>query len=71
MTDEAVHRRLDALEITVAHQDATIADLNRMVTRQWSVIDELRRRIDAIGETLDEAVARAGDAAPQKPPPHW
>ena len=69
MTDTS---RLDALEIRIAHQDATIEELNAAVTEQWKLIDRLERRIAALNERVAEAEASAGSApAANKPPPHY
>lgn len=63
--------RLEELESAVAHQDLAIADLNRMVTGQWRLIETLQRRLEQLSEALDEAVASTGEADPNKRPPHW
>jgi len=62
-------RRLDEVEIRLAHQDRVIAELNEVITAQWRTIDALERRLS---DTLDEL----GKLAPQRdgpepPPPHY
>lgn len=64
--------RLDALEMRIAHQDATIEELNAAVTAQWAVIDRLTRELKALAERTGQVEhalpVRAGD---EPPPPHW
>ena len=68
MTDPS---RLDALEIRIAHQDATIEELNAAVTAQWAVIDRLKREVKQLAErTASVEQAQPGDGA-EPPPPHW
>ena len=62
--------RLDALEMRIAHQDQTIDELNAVVTQQWTTIEQLRRRIDA----MEQQVRSGGyiaDPSTEKPPPHY
>ena len=63
--------RLDALEARIAHQDATIEDLNRVVTEQWRLIDRLTRQVAAMREQVETLAERAGPRAPEPPPPHY
>ena len=59
--------RINDLEIRMAHQDQTIADLNEVITAQWKKLDALERqlkRLSAELETMDQAEAPAN----QKPP---
>lgn len=63
--------RLDRLEMRLTEQDATIEDLNRTVTEQWRLIDRLVRRVEALGDRVEEAAARSGPGAPEPPPPHY
>lgn len=71
MSDQDPAARLDALEIHVAHQEATIADLDAAVTAQWAEIDRLKRRVAELVDRLGETEARVDEALPQKRPPHW
>jgi SlyX protein len=62
--------RLETLETRIAHQDRTIEELNAVVTQQWTAIEQLRRRLDAM-----EAQVRSGsyiaDPSSERPPPHY
>ncbi len=61
--------RLDALEIRIAHQDRTIAELNEVVAEQWKTIDLLSRRVAALIEEFRNAEPRR--EGPEPPPPHY
>ena len=62
-------RRLDEVEIRLAHQDRVIAELNEVITSQWRTIDALERRLsDALDELRKLAPQRDG---PEPPPPHY
>ena len=62
--------RLDALEERIAHQDATIEDLNATITAQWRVIDGLAREMAMLTDRLQDLGPR-GPGAPEPPPPHY
>jgi SlyX protein len=62
--------RVDALEARLTFQDETIETLNKTITEQWLKIDALARRLVTLSERLQEAEARAPDAA-NEPPPHY
>ncbi len=65
--------RIDALEIRIAYQDEAIETLNRAVTEQWRLIDELRRELARLQDRVQQAEDRAaaGPATPEPPPPHY
>lgn len=50
MTDE----KITQLEITLAHHEQQIQDLNEMINRQWKEIDILKRRLDKATSQLAE-----------------
>ncbi|PXA98833.1 SlyX protein [Nostoc sp. 3335mG] len=62
--------RIERLESRIAFQDQTIEDLNAAITEQWSVIDQLRRRLDAMEEQVRSG-SYIADPANEKPPPHY
>ena len=62
--------RIEALEIRVAHQDATIEDLNATITAQWRVIDALSREMASLVDRLHD-LGRREPGAPEPPPPHY
>lgn len=63
--------RIESLEIHVAHQNGTIADLDRVVTAQWAELDRLKRLLSELTDRLGDAEARVDEALPQKRPPHY
>ena len=68
MTD--IPTRLETLEMHVAHQDATIDELNATITAQWRKIDALAREVATLGDRLQDLGRREpGEAEP--PPPHY
>jgi len=70
MTDSAQQaERLDALEIRIAHQDRTIAELNEVVTEQWRTIDGLSRTVARLIEEIRALEPRR--EGPEPPPPHY
>ena len=69
MERETEPTRLDALEMRIAHQDSTIAELNDVITAQWRKIDLLERQIALLREEFQNlSTARDG---PEPPPPHY
>ena len=67
MADE--QSRIEALEVRVAYQDKTIAELNEMVTAQWRKIDLLERKLARVSEELENITP--GTDGPEPPPPHY
>ena len=61
--------RLHALEIRIAHQDRVIADLNDVVTQQWSRIAALDRQLKALREEIQNIAPE--HAGGNQPPPHY
>ncbi|CAJ0883451.1 hypothetical protein AMST5_03433 [freshwater sediment metagenome] len=67
--DDRMISRIDALEIMIAHQERSLAELNEVVASQWRKIDVLDRQILQLREEL-QSIAPARDA-PEPPPPHY
>ena len=64
--------RIEALEIQIAHQDATVEALNQVITSQWKQIDILTRQMPR----LTDRIAAAEQSIPstpgnELPPPHY
>jgi SlyX protein len=69
---ETLAKRIDALEMRLAHQDRTIEDLNETITAQWKEIESLTRQIARLGDQLQEVRDSAGAGeGPEPPPPHY
>lgn len=62
--------RLERLESRIAFQDQTIEDLNAVITEQWTVIEQLRRRLEVMEEQVRSG-SYIADPASEKPPPHY
>ena len=62
--------RIEALETTVAHQEAAIDDLNATITAQWRKIDALAREVATLTERLSD-LARREPGESEPPPPHY
>ena len=63
--------RLEALEMRIAHQDATIDDLNATITAQWRKIDALAREVSTLGDRLQDLGRREPGGEAEPPPPHY
>ena len=61
--------RLDTLEMRVAHQDKTIADMNDVITSQWQTIDALQRHVMELREEFRNTVPLR--TIPEPAPPHY
>jgi uncharacterized coiled-coil protein SlyX len=61
--------RLDELEIKVAHQELTIAELNDVIASQWRKIEELERLMKNLLEDVQNIIP--GRDGPEPPPPHY
>lgn len=70
MSDTDAGERLDKLESRIAFQDQTIEELNQVMTEQWTVIEQLRRRLEAMEEQVRSGSFIA-DPSTEKPPPHY
>jgi SlyX protein len=66
----ALSERIDALEIRLTFQDATIETLNETITAQWQQIDALTRQLAELKERMREAESNATGPA-NEPPPHY
>ncbi len=65
MSDE----RITALEIRIAHQEQTIAELNDVVTTQWRKMEALERQMNRLREEVQNSQPNVGGDEP--PPPHY
>lgn len=70
MSTSDLERRVEALELRVAHGDATIEDLDATVTAQWRTIDGLKHEMTRLVERLAE-LGRREPGAVEPPPPHY
>ena len=63
-----LEQRIDELEMRIAHQEKTIADLNDVITAQWKQMEVMERQLRRFGEELEAMESVEGPAANQKPP---
>lgn len=70
MADRDHGERLERLESRLAFQDQTIEDLNAVITEQWTVIEQLRRKLEVMEEQVRSGSFIA-DPSSEKPPPHY
>jgi SlyX protein len=68
----ALHARVEALEMQVAHQERALEDLNGMVAAQWAQIDSLTREVTRLAETVRQTASQAVvSPGNEPPPPHY
>ena len=64
--------RITELEVQLAHQTATVDELNDMVAKQWQEIDRLKKQMTRlIGrlESVEQSLPKG--ATDDQPPPHY
>ena len=67
--DDNLAARVEALEARSAHQEHTIAELNEVITAQWTKIDGLERLMAMLREEVRNMTPpREGE---EPPPPHY
>lgn len=62
--------RIDALEMTVAHQDQMIEDMNTVILEQRAEIDEMKIRMSQALDRIQTVESQMPDE-PDAPPPHY
>lgn len=78
MSDE----KITALEITLAHHEQQIQDLNEMINKQWKEIDDLKFKLTRVTKQLREVSSTASEPGENQPmsvseiaasekPPHY
>jgi len=60
--------RLDEIEMRMAHQEQTIAELNDVITAQWKKIEALERQLGQLQGEMENIDQRA---VPVDRPPHY
>ena len=69
---DLLEARVTELEIRIAYQDQTIADLNDVVVRQQRDMDKLRNEMEALKGRMQAAtVSMIATEAEETPPPHY
>ncbi|MBI1620973.1 SlyX family protein [Aquamicrobium zhengzhouense] len=67
MTEE----RIVQLEILVAEQERTIAELSNELAEQWKVVNVLERKLNALINRFLELEEQSAPEVPITQPPHW
>ncbi|MBR9826105.1 MAG: SlyX family protein [Alphaproteobacteria bacterium] len=62
--------QIEQLEMTLAHQDQTLEDLNAVILAQREELDRLTRRVNKLMSRVD-MLEDAAPAPEAKKPPHW
>jgi len=64
--------RITELEVQLAHQTATIDELNEVVAKQWQEIDWLKKQLVRLTgrlEQVEQSVPK--NPGQDQPPPHY
>jgi len=65
-------KRLTELEVQLAHQSATVDELNDVVAKQWQEIDRLKKQLTRLTGRLEQVEdTLPKDASQDQPPPHY
>lgn len=64
-----MEERLVELEVKVAYQEKTLAELNQVVLEQQQQIERLEKRLAMLKQQLTAEGEAPG--APDEPPPHY
>ncbi len=66
------NEKSENIEITLAHHEQQLIDLNDVITDQWKHIELLNRRLDkALGKIEDLENPDKSGSAPVDRPPHY
>ncbi len=68
---ETLRARVEALEMSRAHQERTIEDLSDALAGQWKQLEALNRQVARLADQVQEAQAAAGTGEAEPPPPHY
>lgn len=72
MSQNKYEQRLTDLEIQLAHQTALMDELNEIVISQWAEIDNMKKRLDAHKNRLQQVELALPDGTDDnQPPPHY
>jgi SlyX protein len=63
--------RVVQLEILAAEHERTIAELSQQLAEQWTTIERMRRKLDALTERFLALEEQAAPDVPVTKPPHW
>ena len=63
--------RLTTLEIRAAEQEKTIEELSGQIAEQWTVIERMQRKLDALTDSFLALEEQSAPDVPVTKPPHW
>ena len=63
--------RLTTLEIRATEQEKTIEELSGQIAEQWTVIERMQRKLDALAERFMALEEQSSPDVPITKPPHW
>ncbi|MBD0413437.1 SlyX family protein [Oryzicola mucosus] len=63
--------RFTTLEIRAAEHEKTIEELSDEIARQWTVIERMQKKLDALTERFLAVEEQAAPDVPITKPPHW
>ena len=63
--------RLTTLEIRAAEQEKTIEELSGQIAEQWTVIERMQRKLDALTDRFLVLEEQSAPDVPVTKPPHW
>ena len=63
--------RLTALEMRTTEQDRTVEELSAQIAEQWTVIERLRKQVEALTARFLEFEHQNASEVPVAKPPHW
>ncbi len=63
--------RLTTLEIRAAEQEKTIEELSGQIAEQWTVIERMQRKLDALTDRFLALEEQSAADVPVTKPPHW
>lgn len=64
-------QRLVQLEVIVAEQEKTIAELSDQLTEQWKTLEKQQRKLDVLVKRFLELEEQVTPDIPVTKPPHW
>ena len=70
-SEEPATRRIEDLEIMVAHQAQTIEELSEELRRAFETIERMQRSLKGLGERFDALEQVATPKAEVTKPPHY
>lgn len=63
--------RLTTLEIRNAEQEHTIEELSGQIAEQWTVIEAMQKKLDALATRFVALEEQTAPDVPVTRPPHW